>query len=397
MCKINRKLPTGVASPTPAAPSMTATGGGPFTFFQQQYAPFFPPQQDPNYQFLLRQKQMQEEQMRMLSFQPTPANTTTTTTAPVQELFSFHQAIPNLVRNTTNIVSTTTASSMVEDVTRRFKFPKLEGGSDSEDASSASGSESFDQQQQVVNNTNNNCHVEKEAMSSSSSSSSSLKKKNNNNQQQQQQLKKKTTKSSTSKSNTDQSESGGLKKRKHEATLDGERRVAIEFDHLGNIGSIPQTYGKGKLIVPNGMSGKYSAFGQRWQFTVSHDERGPMECEDGLHRICMRWELTNLNSGVQHSVLETPSEALRRDRDGKTVCNRVFREALMLRTKALEEELLQCQKEETRRVEIETQLKTLNTKRFSEGPLFFGLRHACLQNEMKKQQQVISSSSSPSS
>ena len=171
-------------------------------------------------------------------------------------------------------------------------------------------------------------------------------------------------------------------KKKHEATLDGERRVAIEFESIGGLGALPQTYGKGALIVPDGVAGKYSAFGQRWKFTISHAV-GPVTCEDGLQRMCLSWSVTNLNSGKTNSAVETPSDAMKRDRDGKTLCNRVFRDALSLRASALEEELRNTD-DPSVCVDLQSQLRTIQTKRFSEGPLFFGLRHCVLQNEMKK-------------
>ena len=175
-------------------------------------------------------------------------------------------------------------------------------------------------------------------------------------------------------------------KRKHEATLDGERRVAIEFESMGTLGQFPQTYGKGMLVVPDGVKGKYSAFGQRWRFSIAHAV-GPVICEDGVQRMCLRWSITNLNSGVNHSILETPADALKRDRDGKTLCNRVFRDALSLRASSLQADIREC-KDSNLIHDLQTQLKTLQTKRFSEGPLFFGLRHLSLQKEMRRQRQL---------
>lgn len=172
-------------------------------------------------------------------------------------------------------------------------------------------------------------------------------------------------------------------KSKHEATLDGERRVAIEFEAFGKLGVLPQTYGKGALLVPDGVSGKYSAFGQRWRFHIAHAV-GPVICEDGVQRMCLSWSVTNLNSGQTHTVVETPMDAMKRDRDGKTLCNRVFRDALSLRASALEAELRNT-KDAGLAVDLQSQLRTIQTKRFSEGPLFFGLRHCSLQNEMKKE------------
>jgi hypothetical protein len=182
-------------------------------------------------------------------------------------------------------------------------------------------------------------------------------------------------------------------KRKHEATLDGERRVAIEFESCGKVGQLPQTYGKGLLIVPDGCIGRYSAFGQRWKFSINH-ALGPITCEDGVSRMCISWSITNLTSGLTHTVVETAMDALKRDRDGKTLCNRVVREALLLRANGLEKELEQTS-DPNIVLDLQTQLKTMQTKRFSEGPLFFGLRHLSLQTElraaMKKSEEKISS------
>jgi hypothetical protein len=174
-----------------------------------------------------------------------------------------------------------------------------------------------------------------------------------------------------------------MTKRKHEATLDGERRVAIEFENMGTVGVHPQTYGKGALLVPDGVCGKYSAFGQRWKFSISHTV-GPVICEDGVQRMCLSWSVTNLNSGSTHTILETPADAMKRDRDGKTLCNKVFRDALSLRASALEADLRRTE-DISLCIELQSQLRTIQTKRFSEGPLFFGLRHFSLQQELRKE------------
>jgi hypothetical protein len=163
--------------------------------------------------------------------------------------------------------------------------------------------------------------------------------------------------------------------------LGGESRLKINFLGLGNPGRHPQIFGKSRLGVPDGLSGTYVLYSERWRSEIIHGE-GSHRAEDGTHHVLITWKITNLTSGVTQSRTETLREAILRHKDGRTLCNKVFRKALEHRAQELEEEV----KRETNPIRIKTMknlIKKLRPKHFSEGPLVFGLRHETVQNRFK--------------
>ena len=98
-----------------------------------------------------------------------------------------------------------------------------------------------------------------------------------------------------------------------------------------------------------------------------------------------RYELDYRNSttGTLTSRTETIEEAIFRNSQGITICNQVFREALETRAKDLER-LLESESDNRRIVEVQMDITALRPKRFSEGPLVFGLRHTIAQEKMRE-------------
>lgn len=62
---------------------------------------------------------------------------------------------------------------------------------------------------------------------------------------------------------------------------------------------------------------------------------------------------------------------------GRTLCNKLFREAVKARKDELKEEISKEENEEKRSV-LTGKLSAIATKRISEGPLYFGLRFVCV-------------------
>jgi len=163
--------------------------------------------------------------------------------------------------------------------------------------------------------------------------------------------------------------------------LGGESRLKINFSNLGSPGLYPQVFGKSRLGVPDGLSGTYVLYSERWKSEIVH-EAETFESEDGTRHVLITWKITNLTSGVTQSRTETTKEALLRHKDGRTLCNKVFRRALEQRATDIEGDL----KAETNPIRIKTMrnlIKKLRPKHFSEGPLVFGLRHESVQNRFK--------------
>jgi hypothetical protein len=175
------------------------------------------------------------------------------------------------------------------------------------------------------------------------------------------------------------------KRHQEKLEFDGERRLNITFQSHGTLGkgSQPAYFGKNRLILPDGLCGKFTALGQTWTTQINHEEY----FGDHKENVRVKYSITNSN-GVVHSHTETMADALRRSRGGRTFCNRVFREAVELRKKELMNELARLPPNEVSasRSCLEGAVQLLSTTRVSEGPLFFGLRHGMIQEEMAKLQ-----------
>ena len=170
--------------------------------------------------------------------------------------------------------------------------------------------------------------------------------------------------------------------------LNGEKRLVIDFQNLGSLGKHIQTYGrKGGVIIPDGLSGTHSMYGERWKFEIIHEEGTTFVDKDGFNNLvtCITWKLTNLNSGVNLCQTETKQEASFRMNTGRTISSRLFRQALNNRAKELEEELKSTSElDDLKCKNLKMKIKHLRPKRFSEGTLTFGLQHEAVQLNLLK-------------
>jgi hypothetical protein len=167
-----------------------------------------------------------------------------------------------------------------------------------------------------------------------------------------------------------------------EMGLGGESRLKITFSNLGTPGNYPQVFGKSRLGVPDGLCGTYVLYSERWQSEILHETGSEFQGDDGTQHVLITWKISNLTSGITQLRTETPKEAILRHKDGRTLCNKVFRKALEQRATDLEGDL----KHETNPIRIKTMknlIKKLRPKHFSEGPLVFGLRHESVQTRFK--------------
>jgi len=157
--------------------------------------------------------------------------------------------------------------------------------------------------------------------------------------------------------------------------LNGERRLIIDFESFGRKGPIPQTFGRGSVMIPDGLCGTHTVYQEPWRFEVRHN---PAE-ESNIVRIT--WIVKNLNTGHVYSRTETREEAKTRSALGKTIANQVFREAMNHRAKNLENTMA-SENNETRRALLQSLIKYLRPTRFTQGPLVFGLQHRIVQDKL---------------
>ena len=156
--------------------------------------------------------------------------------------------------------------------------------------------------------------------------------------------------------------------------LDGERRLAIRFTSYGHVGADPQRFGKDELLIPHGLRGKVTVLGQPWLVEVNHAPHRAV-CPDGESRTLIQYVVVNTRSGHRHEVTETPSDAMRRSKKGRTICNRTFRDAVAVR----ERQLARLVASPDAPPEAAAELAEIRAHRVSEGPLLFGLRHQQVQ------------------
>ena len=156
----------------------------------------------------------------------------------------------------------------------------------------------------------------------------------------------------------------------------GRNRLRINFIRFGNPGEIRQVCGFNKRIIPDGLCGTHEAYGERWQFEVNHRNLG-----GGV--IAIEWKIINVSSGIITTRTETRSEAISRQMRGKTISNRVVREALGKRALELETlAMLIRDHHPLRAANLQSKARPLRPKRCVIGLLFFGLVHDTVQNHM---------------
>ena len=188
--------------------------------------------------------------------------------------------------------------------------------------------------------------------------------------------------------------------------LDGERRLTVEFESVGSLGTYPQTFGPpstaGVFIVPHGLRARFSAFGQKWAVAIDHTDdvvhvdpttNAPLATPVS----CVSYAVTNLKTNETIELRENAIRAVRRSKGGRTMCNQAFREAVTRRRDQIEAELKRVVASAAAagapsdslaataaRYALEAELHAANTKRVSEGPLYYGLRHAAVQLTMRR-------------
>lgn len=156
--------------------------------------------------------------------------------------------------------------------------------------------------------------------------------------------------------------------------LRGEQRLSIRFKSFGTHGKTVETYGKNNtFIIPSGLSGEHFAYGQPWRFEIHHGDT-----RDDCSGVRVIWKITNLTTMQTLERMETVEESKRRHQRGWTISNEVFREAMEKRVQDLERNIPQ-ETNPTRIASIQSLIKSLKPKKFSEGLLVFGLQHKVVQ------------------
>jgi len=160
--------------------------------------------------------------------------------------------------------------------------------------------------------------------------------------------------------------------------MQGERRLTIQFDSYGTRGVVPQTFGRGSCIIPDGLCGRHTLYGESWFFSVKHET---YDKESGL--ACVTWSMKSLASNQNLSRTETLAEARKRELHGRTIANQVVKKALEMRAQELEARLA-LEQNETWRLHLKGKIDALRPARFTQGPLAFGLHHKAVQDRMKE-------------
>lgn len=182
-----------------------------------------------------------------------------------------------------------------------------------------------------------------------------------------------------------------------ETDYNGEGRLQIQFQSFGTLGSNPP-FILNRGPIPNGISGFFSSYNERWQFRVTYGS--PESATNGRWITCVEWAIRNTAWETYHIVRESLTDAIRREDRGVTVCNRVFTEVLEIKAREYEAEvdaeLAREPPNQLRIANFQSRIKLLRPKRISEGPLMFGLRHRAVHNHFFALAESSSSSSSPS-
>lgn len=159
--------------------------------------------------------------------------------------------------------------------------------------------------------------------------------------------------------------------------LGGERRLAIKFDHLGELRFPLQTYGSQRSIVPHGIEGSHTSYNQDWWFRVTHES----DARSGA--TVLVFEVVNIASGLKVVTRETPEQAASRQETGKTICNQAMQLAFKERCLELQHILETETMEEPRRSNVKALMNKLIAKNCTEGLLFFWLRHTAVQEHLE--------------
>jgi hypothetical protein len=168
---------------------------------------------------------------------------------------------------------------------------------------------------------------------------------------------------------------GGNRRRQTKNGLGGERRLNIQFTNSGRHVRPPQTFGKYGLVIPDGVQGTHTMYAQPWRFEIKHSRTKTGE-------TVLTWSVTNLSSGSVVAMTETSEQAFQRQTKGNTICNIIVRLALQRRALDLQNEIQQYERagNSTKVANLQSLLDEIIPIQCTEGLLFFGLRHAAVQN-----------------
>lgn len=160
--------------------------------------------------------------------------------------------------------------------------------------------------------------------------------------------------------------------------MHGERRLNIQFDSLGTRGAVAQGFGRGSCVIPDGLCGRHTLYGESWKFSIKHES---VDKEAKL--ACITWSMTSLATSKTLSRTETLAEARKRELHGRTIANQVVKKALEMRAQELETRLA-GETNETWRLHLKGKIDALRPTRFTQGPLAFGLHHRAVQDRMRE-------------
>jgi len=155
----------------------------------------------------------------------------------------------------------------------------------------------------------------------------------------------------------------------------GESRLRINFVNYGTVGTKAQYFGKSGHVIPHRLTGTHEMYDQPWQFTIEHVP----QTDSPL--VLVIWRITNLSSGTQVSMKETPQQANRRAFSGRTICNKVVKLALSTRAQELQAELATVTG--AKRSAMECAIRALQPRLCTVGLLFFGLLHESVQVHLR--------------
>lgn len=161
--------------------------------------------------------------------------------------------------------------------------------------------------------------------------------------------------------------------------LGGDKRLAIKFINTGKITLPVQTTGINKWIVPDGIEGEHVLLNQNWRFRITYDS----ETYQGNTVLAFEIWCQN-NSNVYLKITETVAEAIARTENNRTICNSVIKQAFNQRAVELTEILNKMgPDQDVKKANILNLISKMNRSNYTVGFLFFGLRHASIQELFK--------------
>jgi hypothetical protein len=174
-----------------------------------------------------------------------------------------------------------------------------------------------------------------------------------------------------------------VERKKHRPySWNGEERLHIHFLPCDKSQEIrpTQRLGNKPVLIPDGLSGIFCLYDERWKFHIEYTNHIVIpEDKEEDNIVCIRWTMTHVKTNKSVSITETPAEARKRQIRGLSVCNKVM--LMAMEAVACEYEAM-AEKDNMllhHMINHRARAKSLRPRRYSEGPLLFGLRHQCVQ------------------